>query len=313
MNNGRKGGIITLTINYMLSRSFLAADLLWEIGEKNAKELEKEIEAKGARRMEERLQKIIAAAGVTSRRKAEELITAGRVKVNGKIVTDLGSKADALQDRIAIDNVEIAQVNQLHYILLYKPAGYITSVSDPRGRRTVMDLVPQEARLYPVGRLDYATSGLLILTNDGKLTNGLLHPKYEVPKCYHGAVRGKVTAAQVDKVRRGIKLADGWTAPAQCHVVQETPTQTVLEITIHEGRNRQVRRMLAALGLEVVWLSRRSFAGLSLGNLRPGQYRTLEKDEVRELQRWAGLIPGEDPKVAAAKKRKPEGVNRWQN
>ena len=114
-------------------------------------------------------------------------------------------------------------------------------------------------------------------------------------------------------MRRGIKLADGWTAPAQCHVVQETPTQTVLEITIHEGRNRQVRRMLAALGLEVVWLSRRSFAGLSLGNLRPGPYRTLEKDEVRELQRWAGLIPGEEPKVAAAKKRKPEGVNRWQN
>ena len=260
--------------------------------------------------MVERLQKIIAAAGITSRRKAEELIVAGRVKVNGKVVTDLGSKADALQDHIYLDNVEITRVNQLYYLLLYKPAGYITSVSDPRGRRTVMDLVPQEVRLYPVGRVDYATSGLLILTNDGQLTNGLLHPKYEVPKSYHGAVRGKVTTKQVDKLQRGIKLADGWTAPAQCHIVQETPTQTVLEITIHEGRNRQVRRMLSALGLEVVWLSRRSFAGLGLGNLRPGQYRYLEKDEVRELQRWAGLIPGEKPKTVATKNKKPEGANR---
>jgi len=243
--------------------------------------------------VEERLHKIIAAAGVTSRRKAEEMITAGRVTVNGKLVTDLGSKAEAGRDEIKVDGVALSRKENSQYILLFKPAGYITSVEDPRGRRTVMDLVPKDERLYPVGRLDYATSGLLILTNDGELTNGLLHPRYHVPKCYHAAVKGTVTPQQVDKLRRGVLLEDGPTAPAQCREVRRDAKQTILELVIHEGRNRQVRRMLASIGLEVVWLSRRAFAGLTLDGLKPGQYRALTGAEVLELKRLAGILPGE--------------------
>ncbi len=243
--------------------------------------------------MEERLHKIIAASGVTSRRKAEELIIAGRVAVNGKVVTDLGSKAEAAKDEIKVDGVALTRQGKPQYILLFKPAGYITSVEDPRGRRTVMDLLPKGERLYPVGRLDYATSGLLILTNDGQLTNALLHPRYHVPKCYHAAVPGEVAPQQLDKLRRGVALEDGMTAPAKCRVVRQDAKQTVLELSIHEGRNRQVRRMLAAVGLSVVWLSRRAFAGLTLDGLKPGEYRKLTGDEVLQLKRIAGLLPQE--------------------
>lgn len=238
--------------------------------------------------MAERLQKLIAAAGVTSRRKAEEMIAAGRVSVNGKIITDLGSKAEP-QDTICIDGILLPQREKLQYLLLYKPAGYITSVADEKGRRTVMDLVPQSARLYPVGRLDYATSGLLLLTNDGALTNALLHPRYEITKCYRAAVRQPVSSVQVDKLRQGVRLEDGMTAPAKCKIIRREANQTVLELEIHEGRNRQVRRMLASLGLDVIWLTRRSFAGLTLEGLKPGEYRALTEVEVLQLRKTAGL------------------------
>ncbi len=238
--------------------------------------------------MAERLQKLIAAAGVTSRRKAEELIAAGRVSVNGKIVTDLGSKAEP-RDVIRIDGELLPQQEKPEYLLLYKPAGYITSVADEKGRRTVMDLVPRATRLYPVGRLDYATSGLLLLTNDGALTNALLHPRYEVVKRYQAAVRQSVSNAQVDKLCQGVRLEDGMTAPAKCKIIRREPNQTVLELEIHEGRNRQVRRMLATLGLDVIWLSRRSFAGLTLAGLKPGESRRLTEAEVLQLREKAGL------------------------
>ncbi len=244
--------------------------------------------------MTERLQKILAARGIASRRAAEKLIDEGRVTVNGR-VAGLGDKADPAQDEIRLDGKPLPPPSLTHtYLLLYKPAGYITSVSDPRGRRTVLDLVrgqiPEGGRLYPVGRLDYATSGVLLLTDDGELTNALLHPGREIDKTYESAVLGEVTAAKLQRLARGVRLNDGMTAPAKVrqkrHGSGGSTTQTVLELTIHEGRNRQVRRMLAAVGLEVVWLKRTSFAGLTLHGLKPGECRELTEEELTRLLQY---------------------------
>ena len=174
--------------------------------------------------------------------------------------------------------------------MLYKPSGYITSASDERNRRTVLDLVDVDTRIYPVGRLDYNTSGLLILTNDGALTNGLLHPKGEVPKEYECAVTGNVNVFTIQKLEIGVKLSDGKTAPAKAFIKRKIGQKTIINITIHEGRNRQVRRMMEAVGLEVVWLKRKSFAGLTLGDLKPAQWRYLEENEVKRLKIKAGLL-----------------------
>ncbi|MDD2568025.1 MAG: pseudouridine synthase [Clostridia bacterium] len=240
--------------------------------------------------MQERLQKIMAGRGVASRRAAEKIILEGRVQVNGQVIGNLGAKADPELDEIAVDGKILPkQMNDFTYILLYKPAGYICSVTDPRGRRTIMDLLPEGERLYPVGRLDYATSGLLIVTNDGAMTNGLLHPKGEVPKAYECAVKGQVDKEQISKLCRGIKLSDGMTAPAKAAILKEQAGNTVVKITIHEGRNRQVRRMMEVLGLEVVWLSRKGFAGMDLTGLKPGEWRYLTGAEVENLRCKAGL------------------------
>lgn len=237
----------------------------------------------------ERLQKILAMHNVASRRAAEQLIIDGRVSVNG-CVAGLGDKADPAVDVIAVDGKPIGERAQLRYLLLYKPAGYITSVGDPRGRRTVMDLVaaklPAGERIYPVGRLDYATGGLLLLTNDGELANGLLHPAGEVNKTYRCAVNGDVTPAKIKALCSGVVLADGPTAPAEARQIKRG-RDSVIEITIHEGRNRQVRRMMQAVGLEVVWLKRTQFAGLTLDGLKPGEARELTPAEVKNLQKLA--------------------------
>lgn len=247
--------------------------------------------------MAERLQKILAARGVASRRAAEELVAAGRVSVNG-VPARLGDKADPACDAITLDGRPLPPEQPAHtYLLLYKPAGYITSVSDPKGRRTVLDLVrgeiPPGGRLYPVGRLDYATSGVLLLTDDGELTNALLHPGREINKTYESAVIGEVTAAKLQKLAAGVDLADGRTAPAQVRKIRregpKSAAKTVLELTIHEGRNRQVRRMLAAVGLEVFWLKRTSFAGLKLAGLKPGEYRRLTAAELAELLQYKAV------------------------
>lgn len=236
--------------------------------------------------MQERLQKILAQRNVASRRGAEQLILAGRVQVNGH-VAQLGDKADADADEILLDGQPLPELASLRYVLLYKPAGYITSVHDERGRRTVLDLFQapaerlREQRLYPVGRLDYNTSGVLLLTNDGALTNALLHPGREITKVYQCAVRGRVTADKLRQLEQGVLLEDGWTAPAQARRVNDT----VIELAIHEGRNRQVRRMMSALGLEVIWLKRTSFAGLTLQGLEPGQWRDLTLAELSKLLR----------------------------
>lgn len=237
----------------------------------------------------ERLQKILATHNVASRRAAEQLIAGGRVTVNGR-VAGLGDKADPKVDEIRLDGKPLGAVSAPRYLLLYKPAGYITSVKDPRGRRTVIDLIadklPPGERIYPVGRLDYATSGLLLLTNDGELANALLHPAGEVNKVYECAVRGDLTAAKLRRLAEGVPLDDGLTAPAKARQIRRG-RQQVIEITIHEGRNRQVRRMMQAVGLEVIWLKRTGFAGLGLAGMQPGASRELTAAELNRLKQLA--------------------------
>jgi len=241
--------------------------------------------------VEERLQKVLAARGVASRRAAEELIKEGRVQVNGRVVDKLGTKVDTEHDQIEVDGCFISSKGNLIYILLYKPAGFITSVGDPRGRRTVMDLLPQKERIYPVGRLDYETSGLLLLTNDGELTNGLLHPGRQVDKIYRAGVKGEITEAQLNSLREGIELTDGRTWPAKAKVIRKQGDQTIVQIAIHEGRNRQVRRMLAAVDCQTLWLKRIGFAGLELGSLKPGEWRELTPAEINNLKEFSEQVP----------------------
>jgi len=237
----------------------------------------------------ERLQKAMAHAGVASRRKCEELIVQGRVAVNGKIVTELGYKVDPAVDVITVDGKPI-QPERKVVILLNKPKGVITSVRDPEGRRTVMDYVRGvKERVYPVGRLDYDTEGLLLLTNDGALANLLMHPRHQVPKTYLATVKGIPHGDRLDKLRDGIELDDGVTAPAEVEYadVDLDRNRAVIAITIHEGRNRQVRRMMEAIGHEVIRLKRSRYGPLTLEGVPRGKYRVLKPEEVEELREAA--------------------------
>jgi len=234
----------------------------------------------------ERLQKVMSQAGVASRREAETLIKEGRVAVNGKVVTELGTKVDIDKDKVRVDGKLITSQENI-YILMNKPKGVITSVKDDRGRKTVIDLLEGVSqRVYPVGRLDYNTEGLILLTNDGELTNSLIHPKYKVYKTYIAKVQGIPSEDQLDLLRIGIKLEDGVTAPAKVNILDIDPSHniTTFEITIHEGKNRQVRRMCDAIGYPVKNLKRIKFATLTLEGLRRGQYRLLSVDEVENLK-----------------------------
>ena len=228
----------------------------------------------------ERLQKILAQAGVASRRKSEELILKGQVKVNGKTVTTLGMKVDPDRDRIEVRGKPI-RLQRKRLFAFYKPRGVITSMSDPLGRRVVADYfreIPE--RVFPVGRLDCDTEGLLLVTNDGELANLLMHPRYGVEKCYHATVEGHPSEAVLERLRKGIRLEDGWTAPAKVRRIRRGKTHTVLEIVIHEGRNRLVRRMCEAVGHPVRHLIRTKFAFVTLEGLSPGTYRELDKGEI---------------------------------
>lgn len=232
-----------------------------------------------------RLQKYLAAAGVASRRGAEEMIAAGRVAINGRVIREMGTKVRPEQDRVTVDGVLISAAPRSRYILLFKPAGYICSCEDERGRRTVLDLLSGvEERVYPVGRLDYDTSGLLLLTNDGALTQSLLHPSRLVDKTYAAEVKGVPTGQALEQLRRGLRLEDGMTAPAQVRVLRRRADGALLELTIHEGRNRQVRRMLEAVNLPVLHLKRVRFAFLDLSGLQPGEWRDLTGEEVSRLK-----------------------------
>ncbi|WP_108672300.1 pseudouridine synthase [Peribacillus acanthi] len=240
----------------------------------------------------ERLQKVIAHSGVASRRKAEEMILAGKVKVNGVVVKELGTKVTS-KDRVEVEEVQIQREEPV-YFLLYKPRGVISAVDDDKGRKVVTDFFPHiHARIYPVGRLDYDTSGLLLLTNDGEFANLLMHPKNEVEKVYVAKVKGLIMRESIRKLEKGIKLEDGMTAPAKVKVLSadKKKDSTIVQITIHEGRNRQVRRMFDAVGHPVVKLKREMYAFLTLQGLRTGDARELSPHEVKQLRALASAKP----------------------
>ncbi|MBB3069606.1 23S rRNA pseudouridine2605 synthase [Paenibacillus baekrokdamisoli] len=233
----------------------------------------------------ERLQKILAQAGVASRRKCEELILAGEVQVNEETVTTLGVKADPAVDIITVRGRRIKSESKL-YLMLNKPKGVITSASDPQGRKIVSDFLPGiKERVYPVGRLDYDTEGLLLLTNDGEFANLLTHPSHHVPKTYWATVKGTPHGSALERLQNGVLLDDGMTAPAEVeyHDVDEEKNLTTISITIYEGRNRQVRRMFEAINHPVILLRRIKFGDMNLLGLARGKFRHLTPKEVKDL------------------------------
>src|SRR5438128_3986603 len=239
--------------------------------------------------MQQRLQKLIAAAGIASRRHGEELINAGEVTVNGKIVTELGAKADPETDHIKVKGRLLNPLLQKHeyvYVLLNKPKGYLSSMADPNGRPLVTDLIPSRlGRLHPVGRLDFNTEGLLLLTNDGDFTNFITSARNQIPKVYKVKVQGIPTENAVERLRRGVRLHDGRRAAAvEIKRQQQTATNAWFEVTLHEGRNQQIRRMFDAIGYSVLKLSRIRIGSLSDSKLKPGEWRHLIAKEVRSLR-----------------------------
>ena len=233
-----------------------------------------------------RLQKILSTAGVASRRASEQLILEGRVTVNGETIRELGTKADPEKDAIKVDGRRIKSDVVKRYIALYKPKGYVTTRKDPERRKTVMDLIGHGDYIYPVGRLDYDTEGLLLLTSDGDLAARLMHPRHEVDKEYEVIVLGIPDQAAIDKLKKGVYIEGGRTSPAKVRVgttVKGARPTTMLNITIHEGRNRQVRKMCSAVGLPVRDLRRVRMGPVTVGRLKPGQWRDLTPQEIRAL------------------------------
>lgn len=247
-----------------------------------------------------RLQKYLADAGVASRRASEKIIAEGRVAVNGEIIREMGVQVDENYDEVTVDGERIKNTVKKEYIMLNKPVGFITTVSDDKGRPTVMELVSDiNARIYPVGRLDYDTEGLLLLTNDGDLTYRITHPKHDIKKTYVAEVTGDVSMETIVQLRRGVVIDGQKTSPAEVEVVGATQYGTKIEITIHEGRNRQVRKMFEALGCIVKKLRRTHEAGLTLGHLPLGKWRKLSESEVNMLKK----IEAEGSKQKASGKR----------
>ena len=233
--------------------------------------------------MEERLQKLISAAGLMSRRAAEEAIQSGRVRVNGSCAK-LGDRADPERDEILVDGTPLPESGEKRYVLLYKPRGYVTTLRDEKGRRDVTDLLAGlDTRVYPIGRLDLDSEGLLLLTNDGDFANHLMHPKHEVEKCYHAWVRGSLTEEKLHILSGPMVIEDHPIRPAKVRCLRSDEQGALLELVIHEGRNRQVRKMCEQVGLNVTRLKRVREGSLSLGDLKPGQWRNLSPEEIRSL------------------------------
>lgn len=235
----------------------------------------------------ERLQKVIASTGYCSRRKAEELIQNGKVTVNGVKITELGTKVET-NDIISINGVMLKREDK-EYILLYKPRGVVTTTSDEHNRKTVLDLIETEKRLYPVGRLDYDTTGILVLTNDGELANLLMHPKNNIDKVYVAKIKGFMTKEEQVKLARGVMIDGVKTAPAKIRVrkYDKKTNTSIVEVTIHEGRNHQVKNMFAAIGHDTLKLKRERIAFLDLSGLKSGEYRYLNVKEVKKLYNCA--------------------------
>ena len=238
-----------------------------------------------------RLQKYLALCGVASRRAAEEMIAAGRVRVNGKKITRMGVLVAPAADMVEVDNRPVRPAQKYEYILLYKPEGCVTTMKDPYGRPTVKDLVRDTgARVFPVGRLDRDTSGLLLLTNDGELANRLTHPSYGIEKEYLARVKDLPSRETLQRLAAGVMLADGMTAPAKVRLVKGGRPTSLLSLTLKEGRNRQVRRMLEAVNHPVVSLKRVRLGPLTLKGLRRGEWRRLTAQEVKALKQLTGLM-----------------------
>jgi len=232
-----------------------------------------------------RIAKFLAAAGVASRRKSEELIAQGRVTVNGNTLREPGTQVDPQEDVIAVDRKRVELPDQLVYIMLNKPVGVVSTCTDDKGRKTVLDCITGvSARLFPVGRLDFTTEGLLLLTNDGELTQRLTHPSHQVTKRYYCVVDSQMMDEDIRQLEKGVFIEGGKTAPAKIKIMKSIPGRTELTITIHEGRNRQVRRMFEALEKNVVFLKRISEGDLNLGDLKKGQWRFLTEEEVAYLK-----------------------------
>lgn len=237
----------------------------------------------------ERLQKFLAQAGVASRRGAEKLILQGRIRVNNRVVTEMGQKIDPDNDTVSFDGRRVTLEKKL-YLLLNKPAGYVTTLSDPQGRPIVTDLLPEiSARVFPIGRLDLETEGALILTNDGQLGNYILHPRYEVKKTYEATVRGIPSHDNITRLSRGIVIEGRKTFPATLRFLEKKRSQSKIEIIIHEGKKRQVRKMFQAIGHPVIHLRRTAYGGLQLGSLSIGKYRTLSLKDLKKV--FSGKIP----------------------
>ena len=236
-----------------------------------------------------RLQKFLSEAGVASRRKAEEMIRSGMVKVNGS-VAEIGDSVDPQRDNVYVSGKKIKKESSLRYILLNKPRGYVTTTDDELGRKCVLELVKGvKERIYPVGRLDRVSEGALILTNDGEFANAMMHPSKHVPKTYRVTVRPDITAQQIDELSSGVMIEGRMTAPADVQLLQKEEGRAVVEIVLYEGRNRQIRRMCEALGLEVARLKRTAVGSVKLGMLRPGEWRDLTAQEVESLLIAAGI------------------------
>jgi 23S rRNA pseudouridine2605 synthase len=235
---------------------------------------------------QERLQKFLSECSVASRRKSEELIKQGKVRVNGKIAV-LGDKVDPKKDTVTVSGKKVVVVKDKYYIMLNKPRGYVTTMSDELGRRCVAELVEDVgAQVYPVGRLDRDSEGLLLLTNDGEFANAVMHPRKHVPKTYRVTVRSNINEDQVKKLEGGIDIDDDGreTLPAQVRIIERSAGRSVFEITIYEGRNRQIRKMCEQVSLEVIRLKRNAVGSVKLGMLKVGKWRNLTEDEVHRLQ-----------------------------
>ena len=244
--------------------------------------------------MEERLQKYIARCGVASRRKSEELILSGQIKVNGNIITELGTKVNIDIDIVEYNNKVIKPEEKKVYIMLNKPEGYITSASDEKGRKTVLDLIDVNERIYPIGRLDYDSSGLLLLTNDGDIYNKIIHPRVAIDKKYIALCEGKFTEKEIEKFKNGLDIGGYITSNANIEIIDEenillkktgeNVIRSTVEITIHEGKNRQIRRMCASLNHNVLSLKRISIGNIKLGNLKKGTWRELTEEEINYMK-----------------------------
>jgi pseudouridine synthase len=232
-----------------------------------------------------RLHKILADAGVASRRKGEALILAGRVSVNNKIIKELGIMADPAYDRIRVDGKPLPHPAPKVYYLLYKPRGVITSLHDPEGRTTIKDLIPRiKAKIFPVGRLDYDAEGLLLLTNDGEMAMRLAHPRYRVPRTYLVKVKGVLTADEMERIEKGVMLDDGMSPAIKVNPIRRLQKNSVVRVTMHEGRNRVIKRTFEAIRHPVLRLKRIEFAFLTLEGLQPGDYRPLSAEEIERLR-----------------------------